>query len=121
MANSDVISLHIPGTGGKGPVINADMMARMKSGAFLINTARGDVMDEQALIQALASGRIAGAGLDVFENEPGVSEKLRAMKNVTLLPHIGSATLEVRDAMGMLAFDNLMAHFNGDQYPSRVV
>jgi len=121
MANSDVVSLHIPGRGGKGPVISADLIARMKPNAFLINTARGDVVDEQALIQALESQQIAGAGLDVYLDEPKVPEKLRMMKNVTLLPHIGSATQEVRDVMGMLAVDNLLAHFNGGEYPSRVV
>lgn len=120
MSHSDVVSLHIPGT-PQGPVIAKEQIDKMKSGAFLINTARGDVLDERALINALCSDRIAGAGLDVYTNEPHVPKELLALSNVTLLPHIGSATLEVRDAMGMLAVDNLIAHFEQAEYPSRVV
>ena len=121
MQGSDVISLHIPGAVGEGPVITGEMIAKMKSTSFLINTARGDLVDEQALIQALESGQIAGAGLDVYADEPHVSKELKKMDMVTLLPHIGSATQEVRDAMGMMAIDNLVVHFNGGEYPSRVV
>lgn len=118
LAVSDVVSLHLPG-GGPQP-LTAERIARMKPGAYLVNTARGDVVDETALAEALASGRLAGAGLDVFAKEPSVPDALLALPNVTLLPHIGSATLETRTAMGMLAVDNLMAHFDGAPLPSRV-
>lgn len=121
MANADIVSLHIPGVIGKGPVITEQLIAEMKPSAFIVNTARGDVIDEPALIQALINGRIAGAGLDVYKQEPYVPNELISLDNVTLLPHIGSATQEVRDAMGMLAVDNLVAHFGDNRYPSRVV
>lgn len=117
-ARSDVLSLHVPG-GGDQPM-NAARIAAMKPGAYLVNTARGDVVDEAALAEALASGRLAGAGLDVFAEEPKVPRALLDLPNVTLLPHIGSATLETRTAMGMLAADNLIAHFAGEPLPSRV-
>ena len=89
--------------------------------AILVNTARGDVIDEPALIEALAAQRIAGAGLDVFAEEPHVPQAMLDLPNVSLLPHIGSATVETRTAMGMLAVDNLVAHFEGKDFPSRVV
>lgn len=120
MSKADVISVHVPG-GGATPLVTADDIARMKSTAYLINTARGDSLDQRAMIDALETGRIAGAGHDVFENEPEVPEALRNMENVTLLPHIGSATREVRAAMGMLAVDNLEAFFKGLPLPSGVV
>jgi len=119
MSAADVVSLHVPG--GSPPLVTADHIARMKPTAYLVNTARGDSIDQSALIDALATGRIAGAGLDVFENEPSVPDALRQMNNVTLLPHIGSATQEVRTAMGMLAADNLDAFFAGKDLPCRVV
>lgn len=121
MAEADVVSLHIPGGGENRGRISAAMIAAMKPTAYLVNTARGDVVDEPALVAALASGRIAGAGLDVFAAEPNVPEELIALDNVTLLPHIGSATLETRTAMGMLAVDNLEAFFQGAPLPARVV
>ena len=121
MARADVISLHLPGGGANTGVISAGMIARMKPDAYLVNTARGDVVDEAALIEALEAGRIAGAGLDVFADEPRVPERLLRLPNVAALPHIGSATMETRTAMGMLAVDNLAAHFAGGEYPARVV
>lgn len=121
MAEADVVSLHIPGGAGNRGRISAALIGAMKPTAYLVNTARGDVVDEPALVAALAAGRIAGAGLDVFAEEPKVPPALLAIPSVTLLPHIGSATLETRTAMGMLAADNLIAHFNGQPLPSRVV
>lgn len=120
LAEADVVSLHIPGGAGNAGLISAAMLARMKPTGYLVNTARGDVVDEPALAAALSEGRIAGAGLDVFAAEPEVHPDLLAAPNVTLLPHIGSATLETRTAMGMLAVDNLVAHFEGRPCPARV-
>lgn len=120
MADADVISLHVPGGEYNRHLINTENLAQMKPSAHLINTARGEVVDEAALINALQSGQIAGAGLDVFESEPKVPAALIALKNVTLLPHIGSATLETRTAMGMCAVDNLVAFF-ADQAPPHQV
>jgi lactate dehydrogenase-like 2-hydroxyacid dehydrogenase len=121
MAASDVVSLHIPGGGGNVAAISGEMLAAMKPTAYLVNTARGDVVDEAALVAALGEGRIAGAGLDVYAEEPKVPEGLMRLPNVTLLPHIGSATVETRTAMGMLAVDNLAAFFAGKELPARVV
>ncbi|MFO1050516.1 MAG: D-glycerate dehydrogenase [Geminicoccaceae bacterium] len=120
MTEADVVSLHIPGGGENRGRIGAEALAAMKPTAYLVNTARGDLIDEPALIAALREGRIAGAGLDVFAEEPKVPAGLIALPNVTLLPHIGSATLETRTAMGMLAVDNLIAYFEGTPLPSRV-
>jgi lactate dehydrogenase-like 2-hydroxyacid dehydrogenase len=93
----------------------------MRKDAFLINTARGDVVDEAALVDALQQGRIAGAGLDVYEREPQVTAALLSMENVVLLPHLGSATTATRVAMGMRVLRNLDAFFAGEQMPDRVV
>ncbi len=120
MALADVVSIHAPG-GGSSPLISAAHIAKLKPSAYLINTARGDCIDQSALIEALSTGQLAGAGLDVYSQEPHVPEALRALDNVSLLPHIGSATLEVRTAMGMLAIDNLDAFFAGTALPSKVV
>jgi lactate dehydrogenase-like 2-hydroxyacid dehydrogenase len=118
VAQADVLSLHVPG--GGTPPLTAERIAAMKRGAYLVNTARGDVLDEAALAAALAAGHLAGAGLDVFAEEPKVPRALLELPTVTLLPHIGSATLETRTAMGMLAVDNLIAHFAGQPLPARV-
>jgi lactate dehydrogenase-like 2-hydroxyacid dehydrogenase len=120
LAAADVVSLHIPGGDGNRGLVSATMLAAMKPTAYLVNTARGDILDEPALAAALTEGRLAGAGLDVFAEEPKVHASLLAAPNVTLLPHIGSATLETRTAMGMLAVDNLEAHFEGRPCPCRV-
>lgn len=112
MTTADVVSVHVPG-GGAGPLISARHIAQMKPSGYLINTARGDSIDQNALVAALAEGRIAGAGLDVYADEPMVPDALLQLENVTLLPHIGSATAEVRTAMGMLAVDNLDGFFDG--------
>jgi lactate dehydrogenase-like 2-hydroxyacid dehydrogenase len=119
MAEADVVSLHCPGGAETFHLIDARRLALMKDGALLINTARGPVVDEAALAQALATGRI-GAGLDVFEREPEVTPGLMGLDNVVLLPHLGSATVEARTAMGMEMADNLDAFFAGTEPPYRV-
>ena len=121
LAASDFVSLHCPGGAENRHLMNAARFAAMKPGAFLINTARGDVVDEAALISALEQGTIRGAGLDVYEAEPNVPERLKAMENVVLLPHLGSATEETRTAMGMKVVDNITAFFEGGEPPDRVV
>ena len=117
---ADFVSLHCPGGGENRHLINAERLALMKKGAYLVNTARGDVIDEPALIAALENGVIRGAGLDVFEAEPNVPERLRGLENVVLLPHLGSATEETRVAMGMKVVDNVTAFFDGREPPDRV-
>ena len=96
-------------------LVNVDVLHALGPRGFLINVARGSVVDEEALLIALRNKDIAGAGLDVYENEPHVPESLFAMDNVVLLPHIGSATVETRTAMAKLVIENLLAHFSGDQ------
>ncbi len=118
MRMSDVVSLHIPGGADTRCMISAEHIAAMKPGAYLVNTARGDVIDQVALILALKNKRIAGAGLDVYSDEPKVPVALIKMDNVCLLPHIGSATIEAREAMGMMAVDNLEAYFKGEDPPN---
>jgi len=121
LARSDFVSIHCPGGKETYHLMNAEMIGKMKPGAFLINSARGDVIDPDALIAALKAGTIAGAGLDVFEGEPKVPEALIAMENVVLLPHLGSASLETRVAMGMRVVDNLTAFFEGKEPPDKLV
>ena len=120
LAGSDFVSLHCPATPETRHLINAETLGTMKPGAFLINSARGDVVDEAALVEALEAGKIAGAGLDVYEGEPRVSPGLLEMENVVLFPHLGSATKETRVAMGLRAFENLLAFFRGDRPRDRV-
>jgi lactate dehydrogenase-like 2-hydroxyacid dehydrogenase len=121
LEHADFVSLHCPATPETYHLMNAERFARMKPQAFLINSARGDVVDQTALIAALRNKTIAGAGLDVFENEPDVPSGLVQMDNVVLLPHLGSATTETRVAMGMRVIDNARAFFNGASPPDRVV
>ncbi len=118
---SDFVSLHCPGGDATRHLINKQMLDVMKPEAHLINTARGDVVDTQALIDALKSKQITGAGLDVYENEPNVSEGLLHLDNVSLLPHLGSATIATRTAMGEKVLDNLDAYFTDKPLPDRVV
>lgn len=110
---SDVLTLHVPLAATTRHLINAAVLARMKPSAHLINTARGQVVDETALVTALQQKQIAGAGLDVYEHEPLVSAPLIEMPNVVLLPHIGSATRETRTAMAMLAVENAIDALSG--------
>jgi len=121
LARSDFISIHCPGGAETYHLMNAERLAMMKPTAFLVNSARGDVIDPAALIEALNSGTIAGAGLDVFEGEPAVPDELKAMENVVLLPHLGSATVETRVAMGMRVVDNLTAFFAGEEPQDKLV
>jgi lactate dehydrogenase-like 2-hydroxyacid dehydrogenase len=120
METCDFVSLHCPGGGGNRNLVNAARLGLMKPTAFLINTARGDVVDEAALIAALQDRTIAGAGLDVYAAEPMVPAELKAMENVVLLPHLGSATRETRIAMGMKVIENIAAFFEGEEPPDRV-
>jgi len=117
---ADFVSLHMPGGGGNRHVIGAAQLATMKPSAFLVNSARGDIVDQYALVDALRRGTIAGAGLDVYEDEPAVPRELREMENVVLLPHLGSATLQTRTAMGRLVLENLEAFLDGRRPPCRV-
>jgi hydroxypyruvate reductase len=100
--------------------VNAKVLEAMRPHAHLVNIARGNVVDEAALIEALQSGGIAGAGLDVYEFEPDVPAALIAMENVALLPHLGTAALEVREDMGMMTVKNLTAFFSGQKMPNAV-
>ena len=120
LAAADFVSLHCPGGGENIHLINAARLKLMKPTAFLVNSARGDIVDEAALVQALDAGIIAGAGLDVFEREPAITKALTTMPNVCLLPHLGSATVETRIAMGMTVVENLTAFFDGREPPNRV-
>lgn len=113
-AESDYLVLITPGGAGTRKLINAEVLAALGPQGILVNVARGSVVDEAALIDALERGVIAGAGLDVFEDEPNVPERLRALPQVVLTPHIGSATNQTRQAMADLAYGNLRAHFAGE-------
>ena len=114
LATADVVSLHCPLNTETRSLIDAAALARMKPTAFLINTTRGPVVDEAALAEALRAGTIAGAGLDVYEREPIVHPDLIGLENVVLLPHLGSATIETRTAMGVLAVRNALAVLAGE-------
>lgn len=116
----DVLSLHCPATPETRHLIGAAQLAQMRPSAFLVNTARGDVVDEAALVRALEAGHIAGAGLDVFEREPVIHPGLLGRRDVMLLPHLGSATRETREAMGLRALANLEAFFAGAEATDRV-
>ena len=117
---ADIVVLAVPATAETHHLIDAAALAAMKPTGRLINIARGDVVDEAALVEALEAGRIAGAGLDVYEREPVVPERLMALENVVLLPHLGTAALEVREAMGFMALDNARAILEGRTPPNPV-
>ena len=120
LAASDFVSLHIPGGAETENLIDARAIATMKEGAYLINTARGGVVDHNALAEALKSGQLAGAGLDVYPQEPLVPPVLLELENVVLLPHLGSANEETRTAMGMRALANVEAWAKGETCPDRI-
>lgn len=117
---SDVVSLHCPYGPATHHLIGAEQLATMKKSAYLVNTARGPIIDEAALALALREEQIAGAGLDVFEQEPKVHPWLLELENVTLVPHLGSATVETRTAMAVLAADNTLAVLKGEQPPTSI-
>ncbi|WP_298585314.1 D-glycerate dehydrogenase [uncultured Kocuria sp.] len=117
---SDVVSLHCPYGPATHHLIGAEQLAAMKDSAYLVNTARGPIVDEAALASALRECRIAGAGLDVYEDEPRVHPELLELENVVLLPHLGSATVETRTAMAVLAAENVLAVLGGQRPPSPI-
>ncbi|MDR3634536.1 MAG: D-glycerate dehydrogenase [Isosphaeraceae bacterium] len=120
LATSDFVSLHTPLTPETRHLIDARALSRMKPTAYLVNTARGPVVDEAALVDALRSGRIAGAGLDVYEDEPKMAPGLADCPNTLLLPHLGSATFATRAAMARIAAENLCVALRGDRPPNLV-
>lgn len=120
LSQCDIVSLHCPATLATHHLIGAAQLAVMRPAAYLVNTSRGDVVDELALVTALEEGRIAGAGLDVYEHEPDVPEPLRSLPNVYALPHLGSATTASRVAMGECAVRNITAFVRGEAPPDRV-
>ncbi len=120
MAAADFVVVATPGGAETVKLIDATALAAMKPTGIFINISRGEVVDEEALIDALEQGRIAGAGLDVYEKEPYVPPRLMALENCVLLPHLGSATLETRQAMGQMALDNIIVWADGGAPPQRV-
>ena len=120
LAESDFVSVHVPLTPETRHMIDARALSLMKRSAYLINTARGPVVDEPALVDALRAGRIAGAGLDVYEDEPKMAKGLAECPNTLLLPHLGSATRDTRGAMSRIAAENLIAVMQGHRPPNLV-
>ena len=118
LQTSDFISIHVPLTSATEKMIGEKEFKIMKESAYLVNTARGAVIDEKALLQALRDGEIAGAGLDVYEDEPKLTPGLAGQDNVVLLPHIGSASIETRTKMATMAADNLLAGLKGEKMPN---
>ena len=120
LATVDFVSLHCPGGAENRHLIDRERLSLIKRSAYIINTARGEVIDEEALIDALKMKSIAGAGLDVFENEPNIDQRLLNYENAVLLPHLGSATVETREAMGFRVVRNLDQHFQNLPAEDRV-
>jgi glyoxylate reductase len=120
LATADVVSIHTPLSDATRHLIDGRRLALMKPTAHLVNTSRGPVVDEAALAAALRDGTIAGAGLDVFEREPEIHPGLRGLENVVLIPHLGSATIETRTAMGVLAAENTVAVLAGRPPPTPI-
>jgi glyoxylate reductase len=121
LARMDVISIHCPHTPGTYHLLSARRLRLMKKEAYLVNTARGEVVDENALARMLEAGDLAGAGLDVFEHEPAVNPKLVKSDRVLLLPHMGSATIEGRIDMGEKVIINIKTFMDGHRPPDRVL
>lgn len=121
LAVSNILSVHCPSSPETIKLINAERLAKLPDDAIVVNTARGNVVDDEDLIAALKSGKLFAAGLDVYDGEPNIHPGYRELKNAFLLPHLGSATRETRDAMGFRALDNLDAFFAGKEPPDRVV
>jgi glyoxylate reductase len=121
LGGSDFVTIHTPHTDQTEHVIDARRLALFKPEAYLINTSRGTAIDEAALIEALESGRLAGAGLDVFEHEPAIDQRLLALSNVVLLPHMGSATYEARSATGERVITNIQHWADGHRPPDQVL
>src|SRR5437660_1126330 len=117
---ADIVTIHTPLIDSTRGLIGKAELAMMRRSAYLINTARGAVVDEEALAEALEQGRLAGAGLDVYQHEPHVHPRLRSLPNTVLLPHIGSATTETRVKMGLIVADNITAVLEGREAPHRV-
>jgi lactate dehydrogenase-like 2-hydroxyacid dehydrogenase len=120
LRTSDVVSLHLPLTPETRGLLDRRRLALLRPEAVVVNTARGALIDEEALAEALRAGRLAGAALDVYAGEPEVPAPLRELENVVLLPHLGSATAETRRAMGLKVVENLRAFFEGRDPPDRV-
>jgi lactate dehydrogenase-like 2-hydroxyacid dehydrogenase len=120
LGKADFVSLHVPGGAETANMIDADALAAMRPGSYLINTARGGVLDHEALAEALKNDHLAGAGLDVYPAEPSVPECLLGIENAVLLPHLGSANAETRIAMGMCALTNVVAFAKGAELPNPV-
>lgn len=120
LAVSDILSIHCPSTPETLHIINEESLRLLPDGAIVVNTARGNVVDDDALIAALSCGKLFSAGLDVFDGEPDIHPGYRDLDNAFLLPHLGSATMPTRDAMGFRALDNLDAFFAGQEPPDRV-
>jgi glyoxylate reductase len=120
LKQADFISVHTPYMPSTHHLISERELDLMKPTAIIINTARGPIIDEKALVKALQAGKIAGAGLDVFEHEPAIEPELLTMENVVLLPHIASASLKTRTLMATMASDNIVAHFHGQRPPNVV-
>lgn len=120
LTESDVVTLHVPLNDETRHLMNKSAFEKMKKGSFLVNTARGAVVDEHDLVEALRSGQLAGAGLDVFDNEPNIDPELVGMENVILTPHIASATHEAREAMAKLAVNGILNTLHGDM-PENIV
>lgn len=121
VARSDIITLHCPLTADTDKIINAERIAHMKPNAYVINSSRGELIDEDALIEALQSGRIAGAGLDVYTHEPAVDSRFLSIANAVLLPHLGSATYEGREASGERVITNIRVWADGHRPPDQVL
>jgi glyoxylate reductase len=121
IARADILTLHCPSSPETRHVLSAARIAAMKPDAYVINTARGDLIDEEALIAALEEGRLGGAGLDVFAHEPAVDPRLLALPNVVAMPHLGSATIEGREASGEKVIANIRFWADGHRPPDQVL